>query len=84
MVEEVEREEVLVEEVEEVLVEVLVEEAEEVLVDDVLVEDELVEDVLVATELPLTQLQRLKSCVAVYFWKGDEGLDLVLVLVQIV
>lgn len=59
-------------------------EREEVFVEVLLVEDELVEDVLVATELPLTQLQRLKSCVAVYFWKGDEVLDLVLVLVQIV
>jgi hypothetical protein len=84
LVDEVLVEEVLVEEVlvEEVLIdEVLVDEAES---DEVLVLDCVLvraEDELVATEVPSTQLQRLRSSVAVYFLNGDDFLVLVLVLV---
>jgi hypothetical protein len=57
------------------------------LVDDeaVTIEELLtVEDGLVGIALPSTQSQSVVSSGAVYFWNGDEGLDLVSMLVWIV
>jgi hypothetical protein len=53
--------------------------------DEVVTIEELltVEDGLVGIALPSTQLQRVVSSGAVYFWNGDEGLDLVWMLVWI-
>lgn len=54
--------------------------------DEVVTIEELltVEDGLVGIALPSTQSQSVVSSGAVYFWNGDEGLDLVSMLVWIV